>query len=43
MFITMCRRLHLLKLFLRQEYKVKEMKITKGVYQFLGPAPLLLQ
>jgi hypothetical protein len=34
--------LHLLKLFLRQEYKAKEAKITIDACQVLGPAPLLL-
>jgi hypothetical protein len=39
----MCRRLHLLKLFLRQKHKAKEVKITIDVYQILGLAPLQLQ
>jgi hypothetical protein len=30
-------------LFLRQECKAKETKITISVYQVLDPAPLLLQ
>jgi hypothetical protein len=32
--------LHLLKLFLRQEQEVKEMKITIDAYRILSPAPL---